>query len=419
MQRSALRRIGVTLAWFLLIIASCGGRADGVAEPGGDSRVAPEPFPTCPQNRICTFTIHLVGGYTPAFAPLVRKFDYVIVNKNSVDDGMAGAVSPDVPVVLQDGMQMRSNFCKGDCKIEEWEIVNAHEDWFWHDAFGNRVQVAGVELWYMDYRNPEYVDYLVERFERIRRGIPAIDGFFLDQNGFYDGFMRYAVPGMAPNPIAPIPTQAEYDEANIAALDTIKERLGKAHLVINSNNYAPFSTPVDGSMNEGFVHNSGEADDFFRSEARWRDDIETLAHPNNAGRFVFVFPKAKANDIAAGRKVLRYALASYLLGRRTDGLAFFCFETWNDTLPAYYDEYDTPTGVPLGAYRRDTSGLWVREYENGVAIVHAGGVRAPLALALTGALAGPYVDWDGACRDGSVTIAPNTGEFLRRAACTP
>ncbi|MFN0151201.1 MAG: putative glycoside hydrolase [bacterium] len=415
----SVRRVVSTVTLLVLGAVSCGGGSDEIVEPGVEARVLPEPFPLCPRNGICTYTIHLGGSYTPDFAPLVRKFDYVIVGKNSVDDGMADAVSPDVPVILHDGIQLRSNFCKGQCAYEEWNVVNAHEDWFWHDTSGNRVQVSNTELWYMDYRNPEYLDYLIDRFRRLRQQIPALDGFFLDQNGFYEGFTRYAVPEMKPNPISPMPTNHEYDEANIAALERVKARLGAAHIVANSNNYAPFNEPLDGTMNEGFIHNNGEDDGYFRPEAAWHEEIETLAHPSNADRFVFVFPKAKAKDVRAGHKIFRYALASYLLGRRDDSYAFFCFETRNDRLPPYYDEYDTPTGAPLGEYRRDGSGLWIREFENGVAVVHAGGVRSPLTMPLAGKLAGSYVDWDGACHEGSLTLAPNTGEFLLRAECGP
>jgi hypothetical protein len=396
------------------LLVSCDAAME--AEIGAGGRARPEPFPNCGADRICTYTIHLQRDYRPEIhAALVRRFDYVIVNKNSLDVGMAEAAGHGVPVVLHEAMQIRANWCQPPCAYEDWATIDAHEDWFLHDAEGNRVQVGHAPMWYMDYKNEEYLEYLAERFKRLSATHRDVDGVFLDENGFYEGFVRYALPRMSPGPIEPFPTQAEYDAANVCALEYLKEQLGTQHVVINSNNYAGFNAAVDGSMNEGFVHDNGRADDAFRSEEEWIRDLETLADPSNADRFVFVYPKCRG-DVGAQR-LRRYALATYLLGRRADSHAFFCFSARGDTLPPYHVEYDTPVGLPLGPHRRDdATGLWLREFENGIAVVHADRRDGPRTLALDGALAGEYVDWDGAPHSGDVTMAPNTGQFLLRAA---
>jgi Hypothetical glycosyl hydrolase family 15 len=419
------RRLSLALFPVVLfaIAAPVADGADSTGAPGVDARDpasagrAPRPLSELPSDRILTFTIYLGGGYTRSMAPLIRKFDYVIVNKNTLDAGMADDVSPDVPVVMHEGLQIRPNFCHGRCEHEDWLTIDAHEDWFWHDERGRRVQTKGQELWHMDYRNPEYLEYLCGRFRRLLDRYPALDGIFLDQNGFYEGFTRYGVPSMEPAPIFPLPTKREYEAANVDALRVIKSALPSSQVIINSNNEPLFNSVVDGSMAEGFVHPGGKADDAFRPESDWRREIETLADASNAGKAVFLFTKAKGEDPEAARRILRYALASYLIGRRADSKALFGFESRAEMLPPYYEEYETITGEPRGEPKRDSSGVWVREYEDGIAVVHADNTRGSATLTLSGPLAGTYRGWDGACHTGSVTLAPNTGDFLKRADC--
>jgi hypothetical protein len=419
------RRISYALvtAVLLVFIAPVAGRGDSTDATGAldeepaSGRRAPRPLSELPSDRILTFTIYLGGGYTRPMASLIRKFDYVIVNKNTLDAGMADDVSPDVPVILHEGLQIRSNFCRGRCEHEEWSTINAHEDWFWHDKEGRRVQVKGLEMWHMDYRNPEYLEYLCDRFRRLLGRYPALDGIFLDQNGFYEGFARYGVPAMEPAPVYPIPTEEEYEAANIEALRVVKSALPSSQLIINSNNEPLFNATVDGSMLEGFVHPGGKSDEMFEPESMWRWDIVSLANKSNAGKAVFLFTKAEGVYPEAARRIMRYGLASYLIGRRADSKAFFCFASRAEMLPPYYEEYETDTGDPRGEFWRDKSGVWVREYEEGIAVVNADNSRGDATLTLSGPLAGTYRGWDGACHTESVTLAPNTGDFLKREDC--
>ncbi len=412
-MRSALHR--ALLAVVAATALSCKSESGSPGGPG-PGPVLPEPFPDCPANRICTFTFSLQRYYTPAYDSTLAKFDYVITNANGIDIGLAAAVSPDVPVVIYEPMRFRSSLCP-TCSYEDWPTLDAHEEWFWHDASGNRVRYDTIPYWFMDYRNTDYLDYLVARLLALKAQYPVIDGFFADQHGPYSGFTDYDVPRMFPNPISPIPMQAEFDQYNVAAAAYLSERLGSLHIVLNSNSYPGFNGTVDGSMDEGFVTDNFGSDTTYFPESFWKQYVDRLADPSAAGKFLFPYTKCIESQFATRNR--RYGLASYLLGRRVDGYAFFCFQADTDTLPQWFAEYDTPTGAPLGDYYEHPSGLWVREFENGIAVVHADDAKGDLTLSLTGALAGTYVDWDGVCHGGAVVIPANTGHFLLRSSCTP
>lgn len=411
-MRSVIHR--TLLAVVAAAALSCKGESGGAGP--GPGPILPEPFPDCPADRICTFTLELRRNYTPAYQSTLAKFDFVITNLNGFDTGLAAAVSPDVPLVMYEPMRFRSNLCP-TCEYEDWPTLDMHEDWFLHDALGNRVQDDVLPAWYMDYRNTEYLDYLVARFLSLKGKYPEMDGVFMDQHGPYSGFTMFAVPRMRPNPISPLPTEAQFDQDNIAAAAYVKSRVGTLHVILNSNSYPGFNGVVDGSMDEGFAHDNFAPDTTYMPEWFWKGWVERLADPSAAGKFLF--PYTKSIGSAEARRIMRYGLASYLLGRRVDGHAFFCFQADTDPLPPWFPEYDTPTGAPLGTYYQDASGLWVREYANGIAVVHADFTKGDLTLPLTGSLAGTYVDWDGSCYTGAVVIPPNTGHFLLRSNCVP
>jgi hypothetical protein len=410
-MRTLLRRMLVALLATAAI--SCSG---GSTDPGpGPGPVLPEPFPDCPIDRICTFTLSLQRYYTPAYESTLDKFDYVITNGNGVSTGLTAAVSPDVPILLYEPLRFRLDYCNGGC--DDWVTVDAHDEWFWHDALGNRVQYENQPAWFMDYRNTDYLDYLVGRFLWLKTQHPEIDGFFMDQNGPYRGFMMFSVPAMNPDTLSPLPTESEFDQYNVAANEHVKSRIGSLHMVLNSNSYPGFNGQVDGSMDEGFVKDNFGDDTEYLPEPYWTEAVARLADPSAAGKFLF--PYTKSIGSAEAPRIRRYGLASYLLGRRVDGYAFYCFQADTDTLPQWFPEYETPTGAPLGTYYQDTTGLWVREFENGFAVVHADKSAGDLTFSLPGGAGVNYLDWDGVCSTGSVVVPTNTGHFFLRTNCTP
>lgn len=270
---------------------------------------------------------HLVkfGGYGNLAGCRFVRFQWYGTILSSGAAAAARNVQPGIRVLTYDAPDV----------IWTWQndygIINAHEQWFRHDAQGNRVKGSDVESWLPDLDNASYRAWCVKRV------LDVVNTYQLD------GFMW---DGPNPDDTGPGP---------LAMLDELAAALGTRLIITNSTP----SYDYGGNDDRYLARNAGTVLEI-GSPATPNDGVfawfQKMIHRNLAAGKYFVFsvdPKAPA--------ALLYQYACYLLF--ADGkLALFD----NQPLTAL----PGPTlGKPTGAAVESPARVWQRQFDGGKVVV--------------------------------------------------
>ena len=163
---------------------------------------------------------------------------------------------------------------------------------------------------------------------------------------------------------------------------------------------------LDGAHSEIFLRDRGTPLNGFKTEAKWKQDVDMLVDAGARGKVVLTTTKLWGTRPTQAQidQWHKYALASFLLG--TDGRSYFHFSETNSLEVIVRDHlWDrVNVGAPVSPYsKRD--GAYRRDFTKGIALVN------PTLVPVTVPLAGRYRDLGGTIRT-AVTLSPNSGEVL-------
>ena len=292
----------------------------------------------------------------------------------------------------------------------EWNAIwSSHQSWLLKDSKGqyinrpasNSYEMNPKRAYLMDQGSAGWRDWLVNKVsQRLSYGY---DGVFLDQ--------------CSPTPAGYSAIPAKYasnyglwrNDVN-GLINYIKSKFPKALIITNSiwqgqTYYANASpNPIDannedGTEIEGFVNGRGEGPT--ESEANWLKEVKIVKKLGDEGKMVLARAAIGASSADSPKKLLVYALATFLLGKSGSG-AYFSFyaakaETGFDS--NYINGiYSLPLGEATGVYyQRDIA--YRRDFTNGKVIVNPSDTKQ--SYTFTPLTANHYRDQDGNVYDAS------------------
>ena len=297
------------------------------------------------------------------------------------------------------------------------EASRGHEEWYLHDAAGERVRVRidrykGERARFgMNVGVAGYQDFLAGRaIELLRAGY---DGVHLDNvetdSSYHPDRVGSWISGM-PVEI----TREGWPAAEQSMLKRLRARVteagfGSRPLIINHIRAAEpevsrlYLGDVEGANTEGWLSRDRSHDGPFG----WKASVDQAAEVAQSGKLLTLICRT---DALSDEESL-YLFASYLLA--TDGrhLYFFHGTSYRPAATRWRDYYDLDIGSPAGPMR-PAGGLYVREFTRGFVAVNPFDTVARLE-APEGC-----VNLSGAALR-SVSLQPRTGVILRRAERPP
>ncbi|HEY4675352.1 MAG TPA: putative glycoside hydrolase [Candidatus Bathyarchaeia archaeon] len=236
---------------------------------------------------------------------------------------------------------------------EDWGEANAHEDWFIHDAYGNRIRETGYGFYLMDVGSQgwrqHYAQYCLQKLAQH----PTVDGIFADdciEAGVLSrGSWSSSVPSSVRN---------TWNDRMNGMLSYVKGSLGGKLLIINSNEYnGQFLQNSDGQMWEGFIHAAWEGSGQFRDYAYSEWELSVIQTLSATGKYVLVQSgSASSSDF---QRLGTYCLAAALIA---GGTSFNYAYSYSDPASQYFSTLDYNFGSPTGNMVKLAPGVYSREF---------------------------------------------------------
>jgi len=286
---------------------------------------------------------------------------------------------------------------------DDWAEVNSHEDWFVHDANGNRI-LNTVWGWYlMDVGNVGWRQHYVSYVNSKLASMPAFDGVFADDvwntmTGYLSVF----------NTTVPSSYVANFHANMIGFLQYLKANLLSGKIVINNSDEwggtNDYINITDGELIEGFAHAPWDA-----LTTYGRPYIDVLANKCATGKLVCASSGIDSSTATQTQLniMLKFCYASFLMGM-SGPKAYWLWSqtgnTYNDLDSCYQPIMDTALGQPTNTYYQSQN-VYMRDFTGGKALVN------PSANSYTVSLGGTYKLLDGTTVS-SVTLQPHSGEIL-------
>jgi hypothetical protein len=229
---------------------------------------------------------------------------------------------------------------------EDWSVVNSHEDWFVHDANGNRITSNQFGYYLMDVSSSGWRQYWVN-YVNTKFNLPAgtyYNGVFIDD-------VYNALNNAVYSSTIPASVLSNWKTNNIAMLQYIKANLASGKIVfINTDemNTDDYLNVVDGQLIEGYEH------------ATWNDvntygggiTLDTLARKSATGKIIWAASGTiLSSDTTQNANMVKYCYASFLLGMNGTH-TYWSFNDWgsSDNSKGYYSIMDTNIGQAVGTY---------------------------------------------------------------------
>ena len=145
----------------------------------------------------------------------------------------------------------------------------------------------------------------------------------------------------------------------------------------------------------------------FKSEANWKKDIDYLAAISQDNKVVLITTRIYASDATTDTIVawLKYSVASYLLGKNGTR-TYFQFDVQGTMDYASNPILSAPVGSPQEAYTKLSSGIYRRQFSNGIVLVNPTDEKKETELE------GQYHTLGGTEQIQKLTLLPHTGEIL-------
>ncbi|NOX54101.1 MAG: hypothetical protein GXP27_06605 [Planctomycetes bacterium] len=329
------------------------------------------------------------------------------------------SLNPRMPILVYGSAINAANF-----RLHTWKKPREHPEWFLKNEIGEWVTdweyQSGLHL---DPGNRQWQKYVATTLKSYidRYGY---DGVFLDLVQTTPKYVNFKKKYKAVNPRTGKPyTDAEWKQANMQMLRTVRRAIGEKLLIINGarggyyfrTGYADFFEYADGLCNEGFTGWAQGPKPRPISLKDWKADVDQLVDCAKRGKIVLAVANAKKREpgesAADYEELYRYVTASFLLGMGERHYLMFYAKVWQrpesfgqsgEVLPSFCN---VRLGKPLGEYYlRD--GAYQRDFQRGKVLVNPSG--KPVVASLGGAYRTP----DGRSISDPLRMRPRTGAIL-------
>jgi len=274
--------------------------------------------------------------------------------------------------------------------VQTHEADGVHEDWFLHDASGERVIYCDYpEVWAADIGDPGYQQRWLDNVrERLIRD--GFDGVMMDDVNTFPGHCL----GSLGTPIAEYETDEAYGDAVVEFMEAVGPVLIDAGLLVAPNiAMNPWEDVMRGQALAIAPHTTHITREYWM---RW-DDSENFTGPNWESTLSF-YEDVEALGVGflaltygpGHEGVLqgqRYGRASFLLA--WDGVADSAWGYQDEQVDPWTDEWAIDPGLPVETRRADGVG-WRRAYTGGTVLVNADETASR-----TFSLDRPHIDGDG------------------------
>ena len=265
------------------------------------------------------------------------------------------------------------------------DALRAHEEWFLHDATGQRVRVridrykGERSRFGMNVGVAGYQDFLAVRAIDILKA--GYDGVHLDN---VETDSSYHVDRVG-NWISGMPVELareEWPAAEQSMLRRLRSRvsdagLGSRPLIINHIRSAEpavsrqYLAEVEGANTEGWLSRDRPYDGPFG----WKAAVDQAAEVAQSGKLLTLI--CKTESVTTEESL--YLFSSYLLATDGKHLYFFHGSSYRPKATEWRDFYDIDIGSPAEAMRR-IEGLYVRTFSRGMVAVNPFEAAAILRL---------------------------------------
>jgi hypothetical protein len=253
---------------------------------------------------------------------------------------------------------------------------------------------------------------------------PDIDGFFIDGPERWDYFQAYAIPNLSCAPDdCPVnagevwENESSYTTLYGTAYTTILSdpTIAAAYTIINDGCQPEFNAVSDGCLDEDAFQYNDRSFSFsdLKPEADWLRDVQWVSDTSTNEKVVLVYTGVNTTLMSAAERTQaeRYEYASFLIAQNTNSTAMMAWSIDSVNELSYNALNDVDLGAPTGPYVADwqgADGVYEREYEKGIVLVHAN--KSGTAQTVT--LAETYRTLDGDSVTGDFILEPNTGHIL-------
>lgn len=329
--------------------------------------------------RTAKFTLMALGDNRLSdLEPLAGRYDLMIAS-HSVGADMIEAFRGRNPGALVlcylNTSDVNFDWIKDPYYARLWNDVNPHEDWFHHDATGQRVRI-----YYPKYKNrcafntgnPGLQEYLASRVvETLKSG--RYDGIQLDNVSTEFPFREDLVGNwISAVPVRLTPEQWTADE--VAMLRVIMKAVADAGfeektIIFNHmrsgepHESRAYLEVTDGANCESWMSRRTEPD----GRWGWRVKVDQVREANRLGKLtnLLCVPETVSEEEAL------FCFASYLMAVEGDRTHFFYAPGYRmATQRTWYPFYDVDLGKPLADYEPQ-GGFW-RPFARGAVVVNPG-----------------------------------------------
>jgi hypothetical protein len=381
------------------------------AEPAGASPQAAPPGST----RTGKFTLMALGDNSAGdLARLSHRYDLMIAS-HSVGRDVTDRFRRGNPGALVfcyfNTLDVNSDWLSDPYYARLWNDTNPHEDWFHHDANGDRVRI-----YFPKYKNRCAFDTGNADLQRYVAG-RVVETL---QTGLYDGIQLDNVAtefpfkeGLVGKWISAVPvdlTPEQYTADEVALLTTIMKAAAEAGfdektIIFNHmrsgepQESRAYVAVTDGANCESWLSQRTEPE----GRWGWRTKVEQVREVNRLGKLtnLLCVPSQLSEDEA------RFCFASYLMALEGDRSHFFYGTNYKiaGQQNAWYPFYDVDLGAPQGDCEPRHGAYW-RPFAAGAVVVN------PTASPVTVALPQRYVTLSGDEVD-ELTLRPKQGALLK------
>ncbi|KPJ61457.1 MAG: hypothetical protein AMJ46_01875 [Latescibacteria bacterium DG_63] len=348
------------------------------------------------------------GFFIPAYFTLDQtatqilneRFHLIIVGRNSDYLG----IDPDKTTVMAGPALLFSN-SRG--RQDEWNEIDAHEDWFFHSSSEmspeTRIPLSGYpHLFYMNVGSEGWRGFVVSKYGEVVTNNPAVKGVFVD------GILAPSEYAAELGTAFPNYDSSTYQAKILEFIAGIRNGVEGKLVILNSELFKPFTLAADGGLAEGFVHFGGRRNDEHISKTRWLENIETIADRDFDDKYLLVGSGSLETTLPS---MLEYCYASFLIGYSANARCYFY---WHSNAEGGYSTinwfplWELDIGEPRGSYF-ESDGIYKRDFSEGVVLVNPNDIGEPITVSLDET----YVDSSGNTVT-SMTLPNKSGAVLRK-----
>jgi hypothetical protein len=249
----------------------------------------------------------------------------------------------------------------------DWSTVNSHEEWFLHDASGNRIMNTGSGWLLMDVGSSGWRSHFVTQVNSM------ID------NSYYDGVFADDVHATLPswwtlNATVQASDIARWHNDTVGMLQYAKSHLLSEKLVIvNTDDWVghDYLDAVDGICLEGFAHGTWNAYDDFSG---WSpSELSYVAFASGTGKYVWAASGCDLSSNPSSAQIdqaVKCSYAAYLLALN-GSMSYWSFNDWNsyDGSRGFYPIMDTNIGQATSPCYL-SQGVYMRNFTNGIVLLN-------------------------------------------------